>query len=103
MFESCLESLYKRAEAVREKSLADAVTEQQGIVLAELVTYMEESRAASENIQVFKIDHLTDMYTSRMAQRAATVTSHIHTSRLKESILARIADLGARRFRRCIA
>ena len=93
-----MESLYQRAEAVRENSLVEAVTEQQeGIVLAELVTYIEESRAASENIQVFKIADLTDMYTSRIAQRAATVTSRIHTSRLKEPILARIADLAARR------
>ena len=42
MFESCLESLYKPAEAVHEKSLADAVIEQQEwIVLAELVTYIK--------------------------------------------------------------
>ena len=59
--------------------------------------HIEESRAASENIQVFKIADLTDMYTSCMPQRAATVTSCIHTSRVKEPVLARIADLGARR------
>ncbi|KAL9954824.1 hypothetical protein ACROYT_G042404 [Oculina patagonica] len=69
---SCLALLYKKAATVREgeqEKDEENLRRPEGIALAELVSYIEESRVASDvELPVFKLAELADKYTSRLAQ-----------------------------------
>jgi len=52
---SCIASLYKRAETVCKGEADDTKFQLEGIVLAELITYVEEARAASDSITGIQI------------------------------------------------
>ena len=95
---SCLSSIYKKAGAICEKdSVEDNVTDQirEGIALAELVSYIEESRLTSDTVHVFKLADLASMYTSRMEQLGASITARVHTTRLKDRLLSKVPGLEA--------
>lgn len=83
----CLTSLYRRAQnaAKSEPEHTDEVMNC-GIALAELVSFIEESRIDSVT-PVFKLADLANMYASRLKQMGADSSSRIHTTRLKERIL----------------
>ena len=88
----CLVSLYNRVRAVekaakKRRNTADVIS---AIVLAELVTYIEES---ADSAPVFKSADLNKLYTSRMEQLGVEVDKRVHTTRLKERILAHFPDL----------
>ena len=92
---SCLVSLYKRAETVLKDEADDTKFQLGSIVLAELITYIEEARASSDSITVFKLVDLANMYTTRMEQLGADMQSRVHTTRLKEQLLSHIPELEA--------
>ncbi|KAJ7361936.1 hypothetical protein OS493_014583 [Desmophyllum pertusum] len=117
----CLASLYKKAGTIRDGDEEDEMIPRrpEGIALAELVSYIEESRMhyqkfessiifhserrlnmADENyrrfaaeLPVFKLAELADKYTSRLAQLGESKTARIHTTRLKDRILSHIPAL----------
>lgn len=92
----CLVSLYNRARGLKTDSNQDKVTERlQGIALAELVGYIEETRADSDVVPVFKLAELAKMYTSRLKQFGLDTSSRVHTTDLKNRILANIPGLEA--------
>ena len=66
-----------------------------GIVLAELISYIEESRAESKSVLVFKMTKLSEMYTSRLKQLGIVQPGALHSTRLKDRILASIPSLRA--------
>ena len=78
---SCITSLYKRAETVCKDEAADTKLQLEGIALAELITYIEESRESSDSITIFKLVDLANMYTSRMEQLGADTEAIVHTKR----------------------
>ena len=92
----CLASLYKKAGTIRDGDEEDEMIPRrpEGIALAELVSYIEESRMASAaELPVFKLAELADKYTSRLAQLGESKTARIHTTRLKDRILSHIPAL----------
>ena len=91
----CLVSLYNRVRAVQKsdkqcKSKADVFS---AVVLAELVTYIEESAREEEIAPIFKLADLNKLYTSRMEELGVEMDQRVHTTRLKERILAHFPDL----------
>ena len=71
----------------------DAVSH--ALALAGLVEYIEEFRHATEVAAIFKLSDLAKLYTARLENLGLTSAGRIHTTRLKERILARIPDLKA--------
>eukprot|EP00112_Aurelia_sp_Birch-Aquarium-sp1_P011755 Seg2473.5 transcript_id=Seg2473.5/GoldUCD/mRNA.D3Y31 product="hypothetical protein" protein_id=Seg2473.5/GoldUCD/D3Y31 len=95
----CLLTLYNRArkesqvmnnEDSSERALA-------GIVFAELVTDIEDSRAQSDESPIFKLADLVSLYQYRMQQLGVQTEQRIHSTGLKERILSHIPNLQAHR------
>ena len=94
----CLASLYKKAERVKEEGEEDETSPRlpEGIALAELVSFIEESRMVSTaELPVFKLAELVDKYTSRLKQLGENTPARIHmySTRLKDRILSQIPAL----------
>ncbi|KAK3104423.1 hypothetical protein FSP39_001776 [Pinctada imbricata] len=66
----------------------------EGIVLAELIAYIEETRYDKETIPVFKLSDLTKMYENRLKQ-LGYIGTKAHSTRLKCRILSALPDLEA--------
>lgn len=93
----CLVGLYNRArkpQSEREGS-TEKEREVSGIVFAELVLYMEETRQDEETAPVFKLADLVHLYQSRMEQLGVKLDTRIHSTRLKQRLLAQFPDLQA--------
>ena len=92
----CLATLYKRAERASAKSSpADSEKVTHGLVLAELLAYMDETRQNSEGVPVFKLSDLSKLYTERLEQLGIKTTGRLHSTRLKERIMVHFPDLQA--------
>ena len=92
----CLASLYKKTERVKEEGEEDETSPRlpEGIALAELVSFIEESRMVSTaELPVFRLAELVDKYTSRLKQLGENTPARIHTTRLKDRILSQIPAL----------
>ena len=92
----CLASLYKKAERVKEEGEEDRTSPRrpEGIALAELVSFIEESRMISTaELPVFRLAELVDKYTSRLKQLGENTPARTHTTRLKDRILSQIPAL----------
>ena len=94
---SCLTALYNKARS--ESSILypkknSVESEAHGIVLAELVSYMEESRSETKGVLVFRLKELANMYTSRLRQLGFAEKS-VNSSRLKDRLLTCIPNLQA--------
>ena len=92
---SCIASLYKRAETVCKGEADDTKFQLEGIALAELITYVEEARAASVSITVFNLADLANMYSTRIEQMGADMKVRVHTTRLRERLLSHVPELEA--------
>ena len=90
----CLSSLYRRATKVEmSDSMPNNDSLYPSIVLAEVVSFIEESRSESNTNPVFKLVDLSKMYVQRLEQLGVDVSKRIHTTRLKERILAQCPGL----------
>ncbi|KAG7164295.1 hypothetical protein Hamer_G003449 [Homarus americanus] len=67
----------------------------QGIALAELVSYTEDAHTDTEAVRVFKLADLTRMYTTRLEQLGTSVSGSVHSTDLKNRILTYFPDLQA--------
>jgi hypothetical protein len=56
---------------------------------------MEDMVAYKDNALVFKLSDVANLYKTRLEQLGATVTNRIHTTRLKDRLLAVLSDLRA--------
>ena len=63
-----LASLYKTSHLLEQKTDKNDDKIIQGIALAQLVEYIEETRTESEKVPVSKLADLAKMYTSRLQQ-----------------------------------
>ena len=71
-----------------------AVVTISGIVFAELVLYIEETRQQDEESSlVFKLSDLSQFYISRMEQLGVKVDMRVHTTCLKERLLCEFTDM----------
>ncbi|CAG2219667.1 PARP6_8 [Mytilus edulis] len=66
-----------------------------GIVLAELVAYIEDSRMNTEVATIFRLADLLNMYTNRLEQFGIDTSKRLNSTHLKDRILAAIPDLEA--------
>ena len=95
---SCLTSICNRARSSRSHELRANEKDSNvlhGIVLAELVSYIEDTREETNSLSVFKLSDLSKMYASRLEQLGIESTSEIHSTRLKNRIIARIPSIHA--------
>lgn len=92
---SCLTTLSNQTRSKMSKAakVDDDEKLTPGIVLAELISYIEESRAESKSVLAFKMTKLSEMYTSRLKQLGIVQPCALHSTRLKNRILASIPSL----------
>jgi 2-keto-3-deoxy-galactonokinase len=93
---TCLINLYNRTrkhvpktEEERQESVVH------GLVLAELVDYIDASRSENDAVPVFKLIDLQKLYTERLEQLGVFVEGRVIATRLKNRILAALPDLQA--------
>ena len=91
----CLVSLYNRASETKSCEESDVDTVNHGIVLAELVLYIEDARMDDQVAPVFKLTDLANLYSTRLKQLGTTVVGHIHSTKLKNRILGYLPDMEA--------
>ena len=93
----CLASLYNRARRHKdeEKRGSDKETVISGIAFAEIVMYIEEARLDDSTTPVFKLTDLVKLYSSRMEQLGIKLDNKVHSTRLKERLMAHIPHLQA--------
>ena len=93
---SCLVTLYNKAGR-SEGLIADNKTDNisHSTVLAELVSYIEETRSNEDVAPIFKLSDLAKLYKDRLQQLGVLVEGRIHTSRLKNRILVHFPNLEA--------
>ena len=95
----CLVGLYNRARKASVEGLEDNgqgyAASTSGVVFAELVLYIEETRKHEGSAPVFKLAELSHLYKSRMEQLGVEVDSRVDSTRLKERLLAEFPDMRA--------
>ena len=66
----CLVALYNKADRSKQSKINGNEKRTQGIALAQLVAYIEETRAETKGSAptVFRLAELTDMYSNSMPQ-----------------------------------
>lgn len=88
----CLSTLYNRYRKETQKSNAeDAPMSFESIVLAELVSYIEENKEQA----TFLLSDLTKLYAKRLKELGACVPERVNSTRLKERLLSVIPGLKA--------
>ena len=99
----CLASLYNRARQTKESHANEHVGEErdsnssinEGIALAELVSYIEDARTDRETVPIFKLADLVKMYSARVEQLGTCLSGRVNSTRLKNRILAYFPDIQA--------
>ena len=93
----CLVELYNKAERSKETTIIENEKRIQGIALAQVVAYIEETRADTKGSAptVFRLAEVTDMYSSCLAQLGVEVSDRVHFTDLKERLLANVPGLQA--------
>lgn len=91
----CLAKLYKSAQQLK-KDTPGSVRESSlyGIAFAELISHIETFRDSTEMSPVFSMTELRSLY-SRRLEKLGIKSPQIHTTRLKNRILAAVPDLRA--------
>ena len=87
-------ALYHHAEKVHtQKGTHTEEDEISGIILAELVAYIEEVHSEGNMAPVFKLADVAQLYMSRMQQFGVVSEKIVHTTRLKQRLLEYFPDM----------
>lgn len=91
----CLVALYNKSERfTNDTCIEKNEKELQGIALAELVAYIEDTRSESGVVKSpLKLATLAEMYKSRLIQLGVDITGRIHTTELKKRIMSHFPDM----------
>ncbi len=92
--------MYNRERKAKAKGLksTDEEEEMSRIAFAELVMYIEETHYSDEDkAPVFKLSDLAQLYVLRMEQLGIKLDTRIHTTRLKQRLLAQFTDMQAQK------
>ncbi|KAG7177908.1 hypothetical protein Hamer_G032046, partial [Homarus americanus] len=91
----CLTFLYNSARAVSETEKRGTTYEivVSSVVLAELVSYIEGTTDDKISAPVFKLSDLVKLYTQRMKEHGIKLNQRVHSTRLKERILAQFPNM----------
>ena len=92
---TCLTMLYRRAEYARRENIPEEEKPQrlEGIAMAEVVTFIEESRKTGAELPTFRLADLAKIYTSALEQLGMKTTAKLNTYHLKERIVHRVPSL----------
>ena len=72
---------YNRARQFKEShEQEDSGTMNQAIALAGLVTYIEDTRAENEIVQVFKLKDLYTIYSTRVEQLGTSLNGRVNST-----------------------
>ena len=93
----CLIKLYNRTRKAQSTGSQDTNQERtmSAVVFAELVLYIEETREDEEMAPVFRLADLVQLYLSRMEQLGVQLDTRVHSTRLKQRLLAQFPDMRA--------
>ena len=92
----CLAALYKRARTSQSQNKEESSeSSAESIVLAELVSYIEDAQVDAEVMPVFKLSDIAKLYQSRLKQLTTHVPDRINSTRLKDRLLFQIPGLKA--------
>ncbi|KAG7162446.1 hypothetical protein Hamer_G007990 [Homarus americanus] len=91
----CLTFLYNKARAVSETEKWETTYETvvSSVVLAELVSYIEGTIDDKISAPVFKLSDLVKLYTQRMEEHGIKLNQRVHSTLLKERILAQFPNM----------
>ncbi|CAG2215325.1 unnamed protein product [Mytilus edulis] len=92
----CLIYLYRKASRVANDDESEGGTQSpisHGIALAELVSFIEESRSEDNVAPVFKMSDLLKMYGNRLEKMGAEQEGRVHSTRLKNRLLTYVPDI----------
>lgn len=92
----CLVTLSNRARASKSCSSdrdVDAINH--GIAFVEPWSYMEEARVDNLVAPIFKLSDLANLYSSRLEQLGTKLPGCVHSTKLKNRILAYVPDMKA--------
>ena len=93
----CLVELYNKAERSKQSTANGNEKIIQGIALAQVAAYIEETRAGTKSSAptVLRLAELTDMYSNCLAQLGVKISGRVHSTYLKERLLANVPGLQA--------
>ena len=93
----CLVALYNKAERSKQSTINGNEKRIQGVALAQLVAYKEETCAETKGNAptVFRLAELTGMYSNRLTQLGVEGSGRVHSTDLKERLLANVPGLQA--------
>ena len=92
----CMTALHNRVHATEKTNSEDSArTSPETIALAELASFIEESKLDSEVAPIFKLSDLVKLYVHRLQQLKACVPDRVNSTRLKDRLLAQIPALRA--------
>ena len=94
---NCLARLYNHARKAKSEGPKDTDQEPRvsAIVFAELLLYIEETRLDEETEPVFKLADLVQLYQSRMEQLEVSIDTRVHSTSLKQRLIAQFPDMQA--------
>ena len=93
---ACLVDLYRKAQSQNKEKCGTELSEEnirQGIVFAELIEFIEECKEADR--LVFRLADLTALYVDRLENFGIKSQNRVHSTRLKNKLLAYFHDLRA--------
>ena len=87
--------LYNRTRKVQSTGSQDTNQERamSAVVFAELALYIEETRQDEETAPVFRLADLVQLYQSTMEQLGVQLDTRVHSTRLKQRLLAQFPDM----------
>ena len=95
----CLVALYTKAERAESVNKASVSSRHESmchaIALADIVSYMEDCKYDQSVIPVFPMPEIVNMHSDRLKQLGIDHLSTIHSTKLKDTILANVTDLQA--------
>ena len=95
-YRTCLVALYNRAKNI-DKDKNQGQQRIEGIALAELITYMEDTHTESNAAPIFTLAELARLYKTRLKLLGGDVSGRFNNTHLKNRILAHQQDLQAYR------
>ncbi|CAC5399636.1 unnamed protein product [Mytilus coruscus] len=97
-YPSNYEDLYRKASRVANDDESKGGTQTRisnGIALAELVGFIEESRSEDNLAPVFKMSDLSKMFGNKLEKTGAEQESRVHSTRLKNRLLTYLTNIEA--------
>ena len=94
-YNRCLRALDNRARLASPRDNGGVEACMQGIAFPELVVFLDDTSNDEDSAAVFRISDLVKLYKDRLEHLGVTVDSRIHSTRLKNRLIAQLPELRA--------